>query len=117
MNSNNKLKTKLGIVVASVTILGAAYFAEDRWNQESELRAAESQIEQVGQQTVNTLKQFQKHQDIKFELQRQQWINDMIIKNKMELRKYPNEPDLLEQKQELKDERKRIKEKLEKLME
>ena len=111
----NNFKTKLGILTALATILGGAYFAEDRWNQRACVKAAEVQIKQVEQQTVKTLKQFEKQQSIRNEINRLQWIDDLIIKNKMDQRKFPNDGELREEGSELKDRRKKIKESIEEL--
>ena len=112
----NGWKTKLGIITTILTIFGAACFAEDRWNQTSKVEAAESQIKQVEHQTIKSLEQFRKHQDIKFELQRQYWIDDMIMKNRMEQRRIPDDKELKEEGHELKEEKKKIKDRIEDLM-
>lgn len=114
---SNHLKTKLGIIVAFLSIMGAAYFAEDRWNQQAGVRAAEYQIEQVGQETIKSLKNFRKHQELQDAMQRAEWIDDRIIQNKMDLRRYPDDVELKEEKIELKERKNKIKDRIDILME
>ncbi len=109
-------KMILGIIGSLLGIFGAAYFAEDRWNQKAEVQAAEVMVIAVEHQTVKTLQGFQKQQNIRFEMQQQQFVNDMIMRNKIERRKDPGDQDLKEEAVELKERKQTIKKNLDKLL-
>lgn len=110
-------KLILSLIISVGTIFGAAYFAEDRWNQSSDVEAAEVKVIAMEEQTVKTLKGFQKQQNIRFEMQQEQFIGDMLFRNRIEQRKFPNDPELKQEEQELRTRKKDIKKKINELLE
>ena len=110
-------KLIVSIIISIGTIFGAAYYAEDRWNQSSKVEAAEFKVIAMEKQTIQTLETFQKQQTLRFEMQQEQFLGDMLFRNKMERRKFPNDLELKQEEQELRERRTETKKNISELLE
>jgi hypothetical protein len=97
----------LGAVLLGLSVITAVFALDGRWVKQNELQAME-------QKTVKTLEQFEQRQDRKYLEQRQQTLSDQLMSQKQMMRKYPNDPEVKEDYEAIKQEREKVKEELKK---
>jgi hypothetical protein len=95
----------LGAVLLGLSVITAVFALDGRWVKQNELQAME-------QKTVKTLEQFEQRQDRKYLEQRQQTLTDQMMTQRQLMKKYPNDPEVKEDYQAIKEERDKVKEEI-----
>lgn len=73
-NLDSRIKVAAFCLTFISFMLGGAFWAEDRWNQSTGIVLAKEEVKKVEEQTVKTLEQLQKQQEIKDLIQQQQML-------------------------------------------
>ena len=117
----------ISVITLFLALIGGMAFCEDRWNQvtvtatnttkiESVEQVALAKIENVEKNTVDALKLFQKMQNIRFQQQRLDTLNDQLMQTSIDVERNPGSQELTLRKKTIFENKEKTTKKLDKLL-
>jgi hypothetical protein len=104
----DNLKGIMGVIILVLSLIGGVLTFDDRY-------ATSKELVQLEQKVVKTLEEHRKADTVDRLEQRYDSLGDTIIKQKSQMRQYPNDRDLKEDYETTVKEREKVKEKLDKM--